>query len=449
MAVPGKSQPQQPSQPARPTNPVRPPATPPAQPAQPGRPASPPQQPVKAATSSLAGKYGAKLDAAVQQHAADETTYGVIRLPAGITNGIAQVGKCYFKLFENNTRQKKADNSSAAGEYFFYIEATVHAPEAVLVDGSMFPVKGFYTSKVEPICDTKDSRGNIITQEMHIAEVLNIMRQCAGEEFTHGATINNLEELAKQLEDAAPFIWFSTSPRLAHADGPGVKKGDVVGVWENWNGNRGLENHVPDQPVAFNDQSAAGNNEVASPVVTPPPVSPAPAPRVTTPKPAPRRAPAPAPVIQPDPIPNEPEVVPYNEWTLEELLSLADSNADTAELGQQELTDRALAVGWTQEEIAHPDVTWEQVKVMAENPKTAEEGDPGAVAGDEAAAAAAVIPKTGMTYKYAPPNSRKKGTFLALRDCKVEAVDKTNQTVQLFDLTNKLKYQNVAWAELS
>lgn len=445
MAVPGKPQQPKPAtpapaastQPVRSTNPVRPPAAPPAPPAQHGRPAAPPQQPVKAVTSSLAGKYGAKLDAAVQQHAADDTTYGVIRLPPGITNGVAQVGKCYFKEFENNTRQKRADGSSAAGDYFFYIEATVHAPEAVLVDGSMFPVKGLYTSKVEPICDTKDSRNNVITQEMHIAEVLNIMRQCAGDEFTHGATINNLEELAKQLEDAAPYIWFSTSPRLAQSDGQGVKKGDMVGVWENWNGNRGLENYVPDQPVAFNDQSGGTT------AVSPPPPAPAPAaPRAT----APKSAPKPAPTPEPEP---EPEAVPYSEWALDELLSLAESNADTAELGQQELTDRALAAGWAQEEIAHLEVGWPQVKEMAENPKTGEETPADAAPPNEPAAPAPITPKTGMVYKYAPPNSRKKGTFLAPRDCKAEAVDKTNQTVQLFDLTNKLKYQNVPWAELS
>lgn len=191
--------------------------------------------------SALMAKYGVKLDNAVKTHAADETDYGFVQLPPGINNGVAQLEEAYFKEYE-----KDVPNAGIKkGDYFFRASAVMLEPETVLVDGVETKVAGLHTSIMEPVCDTKNREGKVTTQEEHIDRILNHMRKLGGEEFTRGAGGGELEALAEALTQAKPYFKVRTSVR---APRPGTQ--DKPGVWENWDGARGLENYVPPDAAA-------------------------------------------------------------------------------------------------------------------------------------------------------------------------------------------------------
>ncbi len=384
--------------------------------------------------SLLAKKYGAKLGKAVEEHADDTTTYGIIKLPPGIANGIAQINKCYFKEFDKNTKAKKIDGSSAAGEIYFYAEGVVDSPKTVSSPEGTIPVFGLTTSMLVSLVESKDSKGVITTQEDQIERILNIMRMLMGPDYTKGATLDTLEALAKDIEDTKPHFRFSTTPRTAQQDGNGYKKGDVTGAFENWHGNRGLENYIPEDVLAtaFNEELTKEvhngvekiKSETKAVVTKPEPLK-----KVTSPQKPEKRVDA---------------ITPVDEMDLDELVSLADSEADTKDQAQEALRDKALAAGYTEEEILGEETTWEEVKVMIENPKTSEEEsneEPEEVE----------VPKVKQTCIYAPNSKKNPGTKLPARDCSIIKVDEDKQTVDLKDLTQKIntEYKGVAWVDIS
>ena len=356
---------------------------------------------VTKAKSGLAAHLGAKLDAAVKAHANDKTTYGVVNLPGGIRNGVAQLSKCYFKQFDANTDMKKIDGSKATGEYYLRMEGTVNTPETVTTPDGVVPVKGLTTSIMIPIMDVKNAKGEISTISDQVAKALNEFRKLGGEEFTRGASGEDLEALAIALESAAPYFWFSTSASKPSVEYPNPR------VFENWNGGKGLENYQPAEPgTATRDSLPAvpsANGHAAAPSGG------------------------------------------QEEESLEDLVSLADSDADSAEVARQRLVDLAIEAGWEEAEVTADDVTWEQVKQMIENPKTEGEGED---AGD-AKEPEKVTPKKGETFKYTPPGKTAKNKPYEPRDCQVTAVNDKKETVTLKDLVNKKEYKDVEWSELS
>lgn len=352
--------------------------------------------------SVLAGKYGKALDEAVKKHANDDTTYGVINLPGGITNGIAQLSKCYFKEFGAETTAKRADGSSAKGEYYFRAEGTVDSPSFVETTDGKIPVKGLITSVMVPLCDTKNTAGDITTQEEQLSRVLNIMRQLGGPDFTKGATGGDLEALATSLEQSAPYFRFSTSAGKPSPQYPTPR------VFENWHGGMGLENYQPDDIKAFNDQSG-GNSTTQTSGSNPQ-------------------------VTQKDE-PRQDAIVPVEEMTIEDLMSLASSDADTAQEARQRLVQMAVDAGYEQSYVISEEVGWDDVLNMINNPKQPEEEKQ--------------PPKKNETCKYAPPSKKNPGTWLPERECKIKDVDEKNQTVTLTDLTQKgAEYKAVAWDKL-
>lgn len=389
--------------------------------------------------STFAKKY-AKLAKSVEAHADDDTKYGIIKLPPGISNGIAQLSKCYFKEYEAKTTAKKADGSSAAGMMFFYAEGIVDSPKVVSSPEGSIPVFGLTTSLMVGVYDTKNSQGIITTEDDQIDRILNIMRMLMGPDYTKGATIDTLEELAKGIEDANPYFRFSTTPRTAQMDGGGHKKGDITGAFENWHGNRGLENYIPDDVMATAFTEPAPTEvhnavekvkEILKPVAEKVALA-------STNKNRPENK------VQQALPKRQDKITPVDEMDLDELVSLADSEADTKDQAQEALRDKALEAGYTEEEILGEETTWEEVKVMIENPKNSEEGNEGQSEDVE-------VPKVKQTCEYAPPSKKNPGNKLPSRECSILKVDETKQTVDLKDLTQKIntEYKSVAWADIA
>lgn len=387
----------------------------------------------------LAKKYGAKLAQAVEAHADDDTTYGIINLPPGINNGIAQVSKCYFKVYDTKTTAKKADGSSAAGEYYFRCEGTVDSPKFVSSPEGNIPIYGLTTSQMVPVCDTKDSKGIITTQDDQIKRIFNMMRMLMGKDYTVGATAEDLEPLAAGIEEAKPYFRFSTTARTAQQDGGGHKKGDVTGAFENWHGNRGLENYVPDDVMAtaFTEtptQEVHNGVEKIKEILKPVAEKVA---LTSTNRHRPENS------IHKVPVKRVDKITPVDEMELNELVSLANSEADTASEAQETLKNKAVEAGYSEDEILGEETTWEEVKVMIENPKTEEN-----TTEEEEEV---TVPVKDQTCIYAPPSKKNLGTKLPARDCKILKVDETKQTVDLKDLTQKVstEYKGVAWSDIS
>lgn len=186
--------------------------------------------------SSLFAKIENKLKSAVKKHAGDETNYGRIQIPAGIQNGVAKLTKCYFDKYKTG---------DYTGEPFFRCEAVVVKP-TMLGD---LKVAGLTTSIMPiPVCDTKNGKGEVVGVSDHVKDILNEMRKL-GADTTGIEDADDmgaaLEALAETIQEEGPHFRFSTSRKDGRVD-PKTKVKRPDGVWENWNGTKGLENFDPD-----------------------------------------------------------------------------------------------------------------------------------------------------------------------------------------------------------
>lgn len=376
----------------------------------------------KGKVGGLLAKYGAKLDRAVQAHATDETTYGMMRVPPGITNGIAKLVDAKFDVYKTGRNE---------GEYYFRAAGVIVEPASVVVNGVEVPCAGLQTSIMEAVCDTTKQDGTVITQEEHVENILNEMRKLAGPEFTEGATGADLETLAEQLKEAGPYFRFSTSRR---APRPGTQ--DTEGVWENWYGCKGLEDYVP--PEGGTD--AVEDNT--------PPARPAPKTNGVAAKP-PAKSPAGGKVAtkakQPKPEP-EPE---FNEE--QDLASLAEAADGGDEAATDRLTELALAAGAEQDAIDAA-ASWGEVVEMIEQGGAGAAGeDEGGAAdtGEEGEEGADWEPQPEEVYLYTPLDPKTKKPAKKPVEVEVESVNKKKRTVNLKNIANpKLKYPGVAWDNL-
>ena len=418
--------------------------------------------PAQRQKSELFAKYGTKLDSAVRKHATDETDYGFQRLPPGINGGIAQLTVCGFKKYEANSNMKRADGQSAAGEFFFRAAGVVVEPQEVLHEGRAVRVVGLQTSIMEPCCDTRKSDGTVVTQEEHIANILNELRKLGAD--TRAATGADMEVLAELLQETAPYFKFSTSAGTPTPQYPNPR------TWENWHGVRGLEGYTPPDATAgaVEDHSAPANGRTS---------------RTSQP------------------------TLPFNEFEgdngqanapdqddLDELLARADVDEDAS----RRLLDIAEGLGIRDQVEAAPSWT-KGVELIREaqgvegpgEEEEAGEGEPEEVE-EEAAAEAELAsqehpeepaptppptprkpalknvpatevvrsvlapiakawkPAKGEVYKFRPIDPKTKKPRTKAVPCRIEAVNLKTQTADLLNYEDrKTRYQSVPWSALS
>lgn len=202
--------------------------------------------PAQKAKSGLMAKYGAKLDKAVQDHAADPIDYGYQRLPGGILGGIARLDKCYFDIYKDGKNK---------GEYYFRATGIVVSPKSVSTPSGEMQVEGLVTSIMHPVCDTAKSNGEPVSQDQHVADILNEMKKLGAD--TEGASGADLETLAAALQESKPYFRFKTEEGKATPQYPTPR------VFENWLGNKGLEDYTADESPGggVQDDTDGGGDE--------------------------------------------------------------------------------------------------------------------------------------------------------------------------------------------
>jgi hypothetical protein len=326
--------------------------------------------------SGLQSRLGAEGAKALERHRNDEINYGAGGdLPAGIEGGVADLVECKFDTY------KKGENT---GEYYFYAAAVVRSPSEF--NGMI--IEGQRTSIMEPICATP-KRGRA-TVEDHLAWVINELHKLGVVFNETRPVVDQLEEVATALKQAAPSIRFRTwlgsatpafpNPRVNHewrglATGPAVANDDGAGGVIDNSGDGGSDD--------TGDQ-------------------------------------------------NDSPVEDDGLDTLLEAANAADADAQNA------ITDRAKAAGAFDEVDSAPD--WDTaVQIIRE----AEANGNGSTEAEAPEADAPQVPQKGEVYSYKPPKMRKP------LDCEVTAVFEAKRLVNLKNLADgKTIYKSVPFAEL-
>jgi len=203
------------------------------------------------------------LSKSLKKHAKDETDYGVdlSRLPAGITNGIAELVEAKLSVYA------KGPN---IGQKFLYLAGTVIEPISVVEqvkswDASLAGgkggvriappvekrVRGLRTSVMIPLCDTKNAAGEVTDYDEHVKRALNELRKLGGEECTADVeTEEDLIALLATLKEAAPRFKFGTS-----TSGDPTAQYPTQRVWENWYGTKDVEQGGEPEAEAVQDDT--------------------------------------------------------------------------------------------------------------------------------------------------------------------------------------------------
>lgn len=159
---------------------------------------------VQSTKSGIASRLGAKGQAAVATHKADETVVGSGgNLPSGIEFGVAELTEIKFGVYAQDIQSK-----DLRGKDFVYLAGIVHDPKEFELDGRKVKVEGLRTSQTEALCDTPELSRK--TMEEHIAWLLNQLRllgiDTAGKDFK----LDNIEEICAELVKGGVFFNFRT-----------------------------------------------------------------------------------------------------------------------------------------------------------------------------------------------------------------------------------------------
>lgn len=367
--------------------------------------------PAQRTKSKLGTKLSKQTVQGIKDGAARETTYGFEALPPGL-KAVAQVTDCGFFEYDKDTKMKQADGKSASGQLMFKMTGVIMEPEYFTHNGIDMKIAGRQIFLTEPIFDTKNGKNEITTQGDHLnVNVLNHMRR-VGQNTDGVETPEEIEACAEGIKEGKPFFNFSTSFKAGQKNPDGSIKYED-GVWENWNGNRGLENYnAPDGSGATTDTTTDPD----------------------------------AGTVNEGKADNAVEDQPED---LDALVATAGNTDDPDfETAQARLKELAIANGVDEETVdGAPD--WETVKGWIENgPPTAENGPP-------AAAEPEPDPKKNDVCKYPYAPDAKNPKKVKNVDHNIESVNVKGKTVTLKNLTtNKVvvgkdnKPLQVAWDAL-
>lgn len=289
------------------------------------------------------------------------------RLPPGIENGVAQLVDCRFGQYKEGKQ---------AGEYFFLAAGVIVSPNDV--DG--VPVLGEQTQIMEPMCDTPDKGGEKArkTMQEHYDWVVNqmglLLGKKPGEKFSIGP--DEMEEVAEQIKEMKPHFKFRTFcfDKEVVAQKPNKKWGLFV---EDSKGNRKPSRNIGEwatedlatkanpyagrDPMVFEtwagacdyqQEEGSADKQVQD----------------DTPDDAPGNSSTRGETDEPV---AEEQEVPFGD-DLDDLVATANQGGKKGDAAIQDLGKRAMAVGYSQDEVEAAD-DWESVAKMVRNPKTADE----------------------------------------------------------------------------
>ena len=346
--------------------------------------------PAVSGKSQFFAKHGNRLSQSVKAHRADPTEYGPMRLPPGISNGIAKLVECTFGTV--------ASGKQNAGETYWRAAGVVIEPKTVIVDGQEIPIQGQQTSIMEMLCDTRTQAGKATSFDEHLANYLNELRKLGGEDFTAGAeTEDDLKHLNEALKEAGPYFRFSTSAGQATKEFPNPR------IWENWHGTKGLEEYEPPEDSGVDDQTGPAD---------------------------PRRYDAP-------PSDNGPPAADLEFGDLDSLAERAENKDKAAIAELKELAEKAGVDEGAVDEAED----WAAVAKLVKDAARGGEGP--------STEPKPYVPKKKDVVLYRPLGKDKKPVKHAV-ECQVEAVDKKSETATLKNLEDRgTVYKNVAFSDLA
>lgn len=186
--------------------------------------------PAQVAKGSVLAALGARLDASVKAHAADEIKSFGQGLPPGIRGGVAKLTGCKFEIIPAGRKN--------AGAPRLVMQGVALEPQTVVVDGREEQVAGRQTWQFEPICDTENQSGKKTSVDEHVARVIQHLGRLGGRLDPRTASGVGLEQVARALESQSlngKPIYFHFTTALSD---------DKSMVFENWNGTEGLEDYA-------------------------------------------------------------------------------------------------------------------------------------------------------------------------------------------------------------
>jgi hypothetical protein len=376
--------------------------------------------PVQKSAPGLFSKYGKVVVTSVATHINDEIKPGFQRVPPGITNGVARLTECGFKQYKDGKNK---------GEYYFYAVGAVQSPESVVVNGTAVPCQGLQTRIQESVCQTGEG-DKTVTVDKHLANILQELRKLWGEGFPEfdGKDTTFYETVAAAIADAKPYFRFSTSVRKGQEyfdPKTREKKMGEDGVWENWYGNKGLENYVPE------DTDNGGVADSTATTSTPSDDS--------------------VPTSNADGAEGHAEPTPANE-DQPDLATLAESaDGMTVEEAMTEggpgaqLKAIALGLGISEEDFDNaPNFT--TAAELITNVGESEQGPPAEKETPPAEPEKPAEPMKGETWGYTIIGKDKKKKQI---EVEITAVYKKNKTVDLLNATDKkTTYKGIKWDQL-
>ena len=234
-----------------------------------------PAQKSNAAAGFLKKMQGTPFAKHVSEAAKKEINYGPEQLPPGI-KAVCQISDIGLKEYERDTKMMTADGKSAAGWYYMYAVGVIVEPEMhVYPDGVERKIAGKQVRINIPCVSTK-TKGNppkVTTQEEYCDKIMQEIGKLTSPEFIADASFEQIPDMLESIKEAKPYFNFSTSVKAEskekNADGTPKYP---AGVWENWNGNRGLESYTgPDaQAATTQDQTGGGDTGGGGSTAVPP-----------------------------------------------------------------------------------------------------------------------------------------------------------------------------------
>lgn len=297
-----------------------------------------------------------------------------------------------------------------------------------------------------------------MTLDENVAEIMLHMRRLGGPDYTQGATIDDLEELAEGLVDLASFFKFTTNWVFADKDdatkNPPVKKGQRLDIInEKWLGSQGMDDYEAPEEKATTVKGGAGATAAkpsknGTTVVNETVSSGGGVKEVIANRSnnfrtgqKPKETPAPEPEPEPE----------GGEVDLDALLADAkDKDSDTVEASGEELITIAVAAGidedWARKEAQSWDEVVDAIRASAveEVKDEDKERDPEPEPEPEPESEE-YVPEVGHTIGYCPidPKTKKTGKEVS---CKITKVNEKNETVEL--KSGKAVYKDVDWSDL-
>lgn len=376
--------------------------------------------PVQKGRSELFARYGQKLVKAVAAHAEDEVDYGFERLPPGITNGVAKLIKCEFG--------KVAPDKQNAGEFYFRAEGMVIEPREVTTPSGPVQVVGKRTSIFRMVCDTKAQNGKVTTMDENVAWISNEMKKLGAK------SVDDLEATAEALVEAGPYFHFSTSQSAPTPQFPNPR------IWENWNGSKDLQDYVPPDEEAFEDDTVPGDNGQA--------------PSAHRGKHTPFNEFAKPEKVKVGQAKSKKTAQPNEDDEDLDALAEAATDDDEGQEARDQLIKLAGELGISEKKVEKAQ-DWDEVVEMIQHARaesvneTDEEGDTDAEESDEEGTDWA--PAVEEVYPYRPIDPKTKKPVKRAVDCEVVAVNEKARTVTLKSLDNPKAppYKNISWDELA